>query len=102
MVPVTVAVDASDNCDSTCQIISVASNEPVNGLGDGDTAPDWAITGDLTVKLRAERSGKGNGRIYTITVECADSSGNSTTDTATVRVPHDKGKKKNQNNKKKK
>jgi hypothetical protein len=101
-VPVTVAVDASDNCDFACQIISVASNEPVNGLGDGNTAPDWTITGDLTVKLRAERSGKGNGRVYTITVECADSSENSSTDTVTVTVPHDKGKKKNQNNNKKK
>ena len=102
MVPVTVAVDATDNCDSVCQIISVTSNEPVNGLGDGNTAPDWVITGDLTVKLRAERSGKGNGRIYTITVECADSSGNNSTDTAKVTVPHDKGKKNNQKNKKKK
>jgi len=95
MVPVVVAIDATDNCDSVCQIISVESNEPVNGLGDGNTAPDWVITGDLTLKLRAERSGTGSGRIYTITVECADSSGNSSTDTATVTVPHDKRGKKN-------
>ncbi len=93
MVPVTVSVDATDNCDLACEIISVASNEPVKGLGDGNTAPDWVITGDLTVNLRAERSGKGNGRVYTITVECADLSGNSSTGTATVTVPHDKGKK---------
>lgn len=99
MVPVTVAVDATDNCDSEpfCLIASVASNEPVNGLGDGDTAPDWLITGDLTVKLRAERSGNGNVRIYTITVECADSFGNSSSEIVTVTVPHDKG----QNDKKK-
>lgn len=97
MVPVVVAIDATDNCDSVCQIISVESNEPVNGLGDGNTAPDWVISGDLTLKLRAERSGTGSGRIYTITVECADSSGNSSTDTATVTVPHDTV---NKNNKK--
>lgn len=102
MVPVVLTVDATDNCDSVCQIVLVESNEPVNGLSDGNTAPDWVITGDLTVKLRAERSGKGNGRIYTITVECTDQSGNNSTDTATVTVPHDKGKKNNQNNKKKK
>jgi putative pyrroloquinoline-quinone binding quinoprotein len=97
MVPVVLAVDATDNCDSEpiCQIISVASNEPVNGLEDGNTAPDWVFSGDLTVKLRAESFGTGSGRIYTITVECADSSGNSSTDTATVTVPHDKGKKNN-------
>lgn len=97
MVPVVLAVDATDNCDSEpiCQIILVASNEPVNGLEDGNTAPDWVFSGDLTVKLRAESFGTGSGRIYTITVECADSSGNSSTDTATVTVPHDKGKKNN-------
>ena len=102
MVPVILAVDATDNCDSVCQVISVESNEPVNGLGDGNTAPDWVITGDLTVKLRAERSGTGSGRIYTITVKCTDQSGNSSTDTAKVSVPHDKGKQKKQKNKKKK
>jgi hypothetical protein len=96
MIPVVLEVDATDNCDFVdlvCQIESVASNEPVNGLGDGDTSPDWVITGDLTVNLRAERSGAGSGRIYTITVECTDQSGNSSTDTETVTVPHDQGSK---------
>ncbi|MGH9891803.1 MAG: Ig-like domain-containing protein, partial [bacterium] len=89
--PVTVSVDVSDICDAApgCKIISVSSNEPVNGLGDGDTAPDWTITGDLTVDLRAERSGTGNGRVYTITVQCTDASGNSSTKDVTVTVPHD-------------
>jgi hypothetical protein len=93
MIPVAIEVEATDNCDSICQIVLVESNEPVNGLGDGNTAPGWVITGDLTVKLRAERPGIGNGRIYTITVECTDQSGNSSTNTAKVTVPHDKGKK---------
>ena len=91
MIPVVLAVDATDNCELVCQIESVASNEPVNGLGDGDTSPDWVITDDLTVNLRAERSGAGSRRIYTITVECKDESGNSSTDTTEVTVPHDNG-----------
>ena len=49
------------------ELVSVTSNEPDNGLGDGDTANDIVIVDDLTVKLRAERSGTGNGRIYTLT-----------------------------------
>jgi len=95
MVPVTVAVSTLDNCSGApvCRISSVSSNEPVNGTGDGDTAPDWEITGNLTVNLRAERSGSGNGRVYTITVACTDASGNSSTKTTTVTVPHDQGKK---------
>jgi hypothetical protein len=91
MVPVTVRVAATDRCSPSvsCRITAVASNEPINGLGDGDTAPDWVVTGPLTVNLRAERSGKGNGRVYTITVQCADPSGNQVTKRVTVRVPHD-------------
>jgi hypothetical protein len=97
MVPVTVAVNASDNCDFDCQILSVKSNEPVKGKGYGNKAPDWKIVNASKVKLRAERAGKGNGRIYTITVECTDESGNSSIDTTSVIVHHDKGKKKAKN-----
>ena len=93
MVPVTVTVSATDICSRTvdCEISSVSSNEPVNGQGDGNTTPDWAITGKLTVDLRAERSGKGSGRVYTITVRCIDAAGNSATKSVNVTVPHDRG-----------
>jgi hypothetical protein len=89
MVPVVVSASISD-CDSTasCRIVSVTSNEPTDGLGDGDTGPDWEITGALTVSVRAERAGRGSGRVYTITVACTDASGNTSTTTVTVTVPH--------------
>jgi photosystem II stability/assembly factor-like uncharacterized protein len=86
MIPVTVNYTATDNCSVTCTL-SVTSNEPIDGLGDGDTAPDWVIVDSHHVQLRSERSGKGNGRIYTITVTCADPAGNTVTRTVTVRVP---------------
>lgn len=93
LVPVRLQVKATDLCGSvTSKIVSVTSNEPVNDKGDGNTSPDWQITGDLKLKLRAERSGKGSGRIYAMTVETADESGNKSTNTVTVTVPHDKGK----------
>jgi len=79
MVPVTVTVSVSDVCDPkpTCQIVGpVTSNEPDNGLGDGDTAGDWQITGPLAAEVRSERSGTGTGRVYTLTVRCSDASGN--------------------------
>lgn len=88
MVPVTIAASATDGCGSvTCRIVSVASNEPISGTGGGDLSPDWEITGDLTLRVRAERSQKGNGRVYTITVRCTDAAGNATTSTVTVTVP---------------
>jgi hypothetical protein len=74
-----------------CSISGVESNEPVNGQGDGNTAPDWELTGALTLNLRAERAGNGNGRIYTVRVNCSDGSGNASTDTVEVAVPHDQG-----------
>jgi hypothetical protein len=42
--------------------------------------------------LRAERSGNGAGRVYTITITCKDSAGNTASSTAKVTVAHDQGK----------
>jgi len=60
----------------TCSL-TVASNEPVNGTGDGNTAVDWLVIDAHHVQLRAERAGSGSGRIYTITATCTDAFGNS-------------------------
>lgn len=86
LVPVTLAASVADNCTSSvnCRIVSITSNEPEPG--------DMVITGNMTAELRAKRLGTGSGRIYTITVECADTVGNKTTRTVTVSVPHDSGK----------
>jgi hypothetical protein len=93
LVNVTVSYDASDNCPlppGSCTL-SVTSNEPMHGTGDGDTSPDWIVLDDHHVLLRAERAGNGNGRIYTITITCTDSDGNSSNESVTVTVPHDQG-----------
>jgi uncharacterized protein len=67
--------------------LSVTSNEPLNGPGDGNTNVDWQVIGPYHVRLRAERAVQGTGRIYTITVSCTDSSGNVGTGNARVFVP---------------
>ena len=85
---VTVNYSVSDNCGPVTNTLSVTSNEPVNGLGDGDTAPDWEIVDANHVRLRAERSGTGTGRIYTITITSTDSAGNSSSKQVFVTVPH--------------
>jgi hypothetical protein len=90
--PVTVTAIATDNCDPSpvSVITSVSCNEDVNGVGDGNTSPDWVITSDLTLELRAERSGTGDDRVYTLEVRCTDASGNVTFETVDVVVPHDR------------
>jgi hypothetical protein len=88
MIDVALNYTAVDNCGQlTCQI-NITSNEPINGTGDGDTSPDWEILDLHHVRLRAERSGKGKGRVYLIKITCTDSSGNSTSRTVAVTVPH--------------
>ncbi|MEO7597848.1 MAG: ExeM/NucH family extracellular endonuclease [Opitutus sp.] len=89
MVKVTVTANVTDAGDPApaTKIIAISSNEPVTGPGTGNKSPDWQITGALTADLRAERSGAGTGRVYTITVESLDASGNVTQAKVTVTVP---------------
>ncbi|HYH06439.1 MAG TPA: HYR domain-containing protein [Thermoanaerobaculia bacterium] len=89
LVGVTITVDASDAVDPMpqCTIVNVIANEPILGPGSGNTDYDWQITGALTVDLRAERSGEGSDRVYTVFVSCVDASDNETVGTTTVTVP---------------
>jgi len=86
LVPVTVLVSSSDTCDPnpSCALTQITSDEPI-------TAADAQITGPLTAQLAAKRLGSASGRLYTLTVQCTDASGNGATATATVSVSHDQG-----------
>jgi hypothetical protein len=93
---VTIGITAivSDNCDDapTVRLVSIESNEPDDGLGDGAANPDVQDaqfgSEDFQFLLRAERSGGGNGRVYTIIYEAEDGSGNVARAETTVTVPH--------------
>ncbi|MCV0392993.1 MAG: VWA domain-containing protein [Nitrosopumilus sp.] len=91
---VTVNMSTTDvDGDSVLVMISsIFQDEPVDGTGSGDTAPDAEFSDDdmLSVKLRAERSGNENGRVYTISVIADDGHGGSCTGQVLVGVPHDK------------
>jgi hypothetical protein len=81
----------SDNCPISINdvvIELVASDEPDDGLGDGDTNNDIVIGADCrSVQLRAERAGTGDGRVYTITLLLRDSGGAVTRADFVVSVP---------------
>ena len=79
----------------TVVLAEVVSNEPDNGTGDGNTIDD--IQGhdignpDFEFEVRAERSGKGNGRIYSVTYIASTITGDRSTVVRHVLVPHDQG-----------
>jgi len=87
MVPVTLDIEAVDNCDASpsTRISKVISNQPENRF-----APDWEITGAHSVNLRAERLGNWGERVYTIFVGATDSAGHATTRMVNITVPKSK------------
>jgi ELWxxDGT repeat protein len=89
LVPVSITgVADPDDPDVSLTVTAVTQDEPVRGLGCGDTSPDAVLAG-ARVLLRAERSGHGTGRVYRVTFTAADQSGASCTGSVTVCVPHD-------------
>jgi len=79
----------------TVSLESIQSDEPDDGLGDGDTAGDTQGaelgSADHNFELRAERSGGGKGRTYTVTYRVVDAGGMETVAKARVFVRHDPG-----------
>jgi hypothetical protein len=99
MVDVEIVANAADNSGGTVTLSAVvASSEPPDADGDGNTIPDYTTpeidqdTGTISLQLRAERSGKGTGRTYTITITATDESLNSSTADVNILAPHDRGK----------
>jgi predicted extracellular nuclease len=88
-VDVEATVAAEDDFDAApdVSLVSVTSNEPDDGDGDGNTTNDAVTVDDDSFRLRAERSGNGSGRVYTITYRATDACGNATTARTTVKVP---------------
>jgi hypothetical protein len=87
---VQVNVSASDDSGLVSVIlVSVTSRQPDSGLGGGDMPNDiqgWSTgTDDRTGLLRAERYR--TTRVYTLTYQATDLSGNTATCLATVSVP---------------
>ncbi len=91
MVNVQLKYQATDNCSPFTTILSITSNEAQTNTVRGDLPNDWILTDAHHIQLRAERAGKGQGRIYTIRVLVTDASGNRDTAEVRVRVPKSDG-----------
>lgn len=85
MVDITIeGVTDPDGDDVTITIKAISDDE---GSDPGDVG---GIDTD-TAQVRAQRDGKGDGRVYTISFEASDGTATSS-ETVTVTVPHDQGK----------
>jgi hypothetical protein len=86
------AVVDPDGDPVTLQIVSVTQDESVFGGGpDDNTSPDAVVDGPSIVRLRRERAGDGNGRVYRVAFRATDGHGGGCQDTLSVQVPLDQG-----------
>jgi len=74
-----------DEVDITIECIK--QDEPVNGVGDGNTFHDGSGIGTSVLELRRERSGEGTGRVYHVDFSAMDSAGASCIGSVIVEVP---------------
>jgi hypothetical protein len=72
---------------------TVSCNEPNDGSVYWTEPVIDQATGVITVQLRADRLGKGKGRMYTIGINATDLFGNTSSTQVVVLVPHDQGDK---------
>jgi hypothetical protein len=89
MIAVTLQALAADTCSpASWRIIGVRSSDSLKGQSSQTSSPDWDITGDHTLLLRARCLLRSVDRKYYVTVQATDASGNkSQLQTVTVTVP---------------
>jgi hypothetical protein len=102
MVLITPTFSVHDNCDPNpvveLELITMNEVDETNTydpsfdstIGDGNTIDDIQVDSNGNIYLRAERSEARNGRVYTLKFKVTDSSGNSSSATVTVTIPHNK------------
>ncbi len=82
-------VASSDNTPVAIHFDSILQSEPTSSGGDGNTCPDAQGIGTATAQVRAERSGNGSGRVYTLRFTATTDSGGLCQGSVDVCVPHD-------------
>lgn len=95
MIAITPTFTVTDNLDPNplVELAGVSMSEPDDAQGDGHTVNDAEVMPDGQIFVRAERSGKGGSRVYTITFRATDAAGNVAFASADVVVPKSKSAK---------
>jgi len=101
LINVGLSLAVSDNCTPASQIVvdvKVTSDEKpeVDTTGDGNFSPDAVVTGtgvNRVVRIRSERNGGGDGRVYLIRITATDQYNNTSLKVLRVGVPKSQGNK---------
>jgi murein DD-endopeptidase MepM/ murein hydrolase activator NlpD len=90
LVNVGLTAGAADICDGPLPVaVAVFSDEDdETPTGSGHFSPDAKDLAPGTARLRSERMGNGDGRVYLVVASATDGSGNVARDCCTVTVPH--------------
>jgi FtsP/CotA-like multicopper oxidase with cupredoxin domain len=89
LINVGLSATATDNCPGAISLsVAVFGDEDDElPVGDGNFSPDAKNIAIGTLRLRAERVGSGDGRVYLIVITATDAAGNTKTACHTVVVP---------------
>lgn len=71
---------------ATVEVTGVRQDEELDGKGDGRTCPDAELLSGNEVNIRAERSGRGDGRVYHVSFTATDPTGAACSGTVDVCV----------------
>ncbi len=94
IVPVTIAAHAADNSGLPVTLkVAIACNEAPDDTAYWTAPVINQAAGIISMQFMADRSGKGDGRQYTVTITATDADGNESTTNVKIVVPHDQGKK---------
>ena len=72
-------------------VLRITQDEPVTGPGSGNTSPDGSGIGGAVAHVRAERDGRGDGRVYRIGFAATTAEGARCEGSVDVGVPHNAG-----------
>jgi len=88
MVDVGLSAVVNDNCPGTVlSVVVYGDEEDEESSGDGFHSPDALDIAAGTLRLRSERKGDADGRVYLIVVTATDESGNTAFSCCTVVIP---------------
>jgi len=87
LVNVGLSFTATDNSSAVTTNVAVYSDEDDVTSGGGEQSPDAKNIASGTLRLRSERSGSGDGRVYLVLITAADAFANASHRCLTVVVP---------------